>query len=31
MKNQIEAKKYYQKAREISPDISCEDLDKVLE
>ena len=31
MKNQIEAKKYYQKARKISPDISCEDLDKVLE
>ena len=23
--------KYYQKAREISPDVSCEDLDKVLE
>jgi tetratricopeptide (TPR) repeat protein len=30
MKNQMEAKKYYQKAREISPDISCEDLDRVL-
>jgi len=31
MKNQVEAIKYYKKAREISPDISCNDLDKVLE
>ena len=30
MKNKMKAKKFYKKAREISPDISCEDMDKAL-